>query len=382
MLELAREECNGCGACYNACPMNCITMVPDERGFLYPNIDTAVCISCGACEAACPPLTPLMTLTSESTVYLTCYDHEGFLEPAAGGAIFAMLARYVIEKGGTVFGASFSPDMELRHRSATELNDIFKLQGVKLSQSDTKHTMREARDLLNDGKWVLYAGTPCQIEGFLAFLGREYETLITIDFVCSGVSSPRLLAYYLEGLYKDYGEPVVSLRVREKYKGYKEPYVKIFCKPSVKIFELAQRNSYVQLYEKGYGYRPSCRSCQFRKPHHLSDFTISDAWSAVDDSFAVDNRGLTIVQLNTEQGDAVWKTCLDIVEDNRRLLRAVPYDLEKEKAVNVGFTSDKQVDEDTEEALFNDLKTKRFRKAVKAYIEEPKKSFWSRLLGR
>jgi hypothetical protein len=60
----------------------------------------------------------------------------------------------------------------------------------------------------------------------------------------------------------------------------------------------------------------------------------------------------------------------------------VPYDLEKEKAVNAGFTSDKQVDEDTEEALFNDLKTKRFRKAVKAYIEEPKKSFWSRLLGR
>ena len=32
-------DCCGCGACANICPKNCIKMIPDDEGFLYPEID-------------------------------------------------------------------------------------------------------------------------------------------------------------------------------------------------------------------------------------------------------------------------------------------------------------------------------------------------------
>lgn len=41
-----KEDCCGCTACMNICPVKAITMVPDEEGFLYPFIDEEKCIHC------------------------------------------------------------------------------------------------------------------------------------------------------------------------------------------------------------------------------------------------------------------------------------------------------------------------------------------------
>ena len=407
MLELEPAACTGCGACKNACPYDCITMAPDERGFLYPRIDTTRCIQCGACEAACPPLTPLMAYTSTPPASLAYFDKAHFRDEATSGAIFAMLAELVISKGGVVFGASYSPDMQLRHRGSDDISDVYKFQGVKLSPSDTLFTMREAREALDAGRWVLYTGTPCQIEGFLAFLGREYETLITMDFACAAVSSPRLLMYYLDGLHKDFREDPISFRVREKFKnhGYRDPYTKYVGKDTVKLFMPVARNEYCQLYERGYGYRPSCRQCAFRKDHHVADFTISDAWSAVKpdwletvataaagaphiDQAAIDalvdesaNKGLSVVQRNTDQAEAIWQECLALTVKDKPVLKAVDYDADREKAVNKGFTTDVPAPAD-EATLFEELGTKRFRKVVGKYIGEEKQGFFKRLFGR
>lgn len=47
MLKFNPEKtnCMGCSACYSACPVHCITMVPDEEGFLYP-VASDACIEC------------------------------------------------------------------------------------------------------------------------------------------------------------------------------------------------------------------------------------------------------------------------------------------------------------------------------------------------
>ena len=49
-----KEECCGCTACFNVCPVNCISMRPDEEGFLYPHINKEKCIKCNKCEKVCP----------------------------------------------------------------------------------------------------------------------------------------------------------------------------------------------------------------------------------------------------------------------------------------------------------------------------------------
>ena len=49
-----KEDCCGCWACENICPRHCITMVKDTEGFLYPTVDTKMCIECGLCQNVCP----------------------------------------------------------------------------------------------------------------------------------------------------------------------------------------------------------------------------------------------------------------------------------------------------------------------------------------
>ena len=55
MIQIKNKaECTGCHACYSKCPQDCINMIEDEEGFLYPNIDSTKCIKCGLCEKVCP----------------------------------------------------------------------------------------------------------------------------------------------------------------------------------------------------------------------------------------------------------------------------------------------------------------------------------------
>lgn len=48
------NECTGCAACMNICPVSCISMKEDDYGELHPVIDTAKCIECGKCQRHCP----------------------------------------------------------------------------------------------------------------------------------------------------------------------------------------------------------------------------------------------------------------------------------------------------------------------------------------
>lgn len=381
MLDLAKHECNGCGACRNACPEACISMPADEKGFRYPLIDETKCIQCGACEAACPVITPLMTYEGEPPAEAAYYNNDSFRPYSASGGIFPLLAELVMSRGGEAFGASFSTEMYLRHRRAESRMDVFKLQGAKYVQSDTQLTFQEVRTLLQEGKWVLFGGTPCQIEGLLAFLGREYETLITMDFICWGVSSPVLFDAYLEGMSKDYGGRVVSFRARDKFSGYQKKMVKVLFKPEQKIYMPENKNHWLQLYKQGYGMRPACRSCLFRKEHHVADFTVSDLWSTRELDMD-DDRGISLVQINTDQGQVIWQECGTLEESGQRLLVHEPYSAEKERISNKGFTENPPLPPD-EEQLFADLGKKRFRKVADQYTGQKQSGgFWQRLLGR
>lgn len=54
VLYNRKEECCGCTACYAICPKEAISMVEDEEGFEYPQIDEEKCIRCYKCLKVCP----------------------------------------------------------------------------------------------------------------------------------------------------------------------------------------------------------------------------------------------------------------------------------------------------------------------------------------
>ena len=54
MIEVTNKiDCCGCSACANVCPKNCIEMISDNEGFLYPKVDKEKCVNCGMCKKTC-----------------------------------------------------------------------------------------------------------------------------------------------------------------------------------------------------------------------------------------------------------------------------------------------------------------------------------------
>lgn len=54
ILYKEKDECCGCTACYSICPQNAISMVEDDEGFEYPEIDELKCKECFLCLKVCP----------------------------------------------------------------------------------------------------------------------------------------------------------------------------------------------------------------------------------------------------------------------------------------------------------------------------------------
>ena len=193
MIEIRNKTmCSGCYACINACQKGCISMKTDGEGFRYPEIDRAACVNCGLCEKACPLLGGADGVRSErkGIKSVACYNKEKeALSGSSSGGVAHLLGEYVVEKGGAVFGAVGDMTTTVRHIMAETGKDLKLLQGSKYLQSHIDLNYRLAKTQLENGRLVLFTGTPCQIAGLYGYLGRDYENLITVDLVCHGVPS-------------------------------------------------------------------------------------------------------------------------------------------------------------------------------------------------
>ena len=301
--KIGNLRCTGCSACAEVCPKGCISMQRDEYGFLYPSVDQSRCIHCNACFKACP-LNKEHGIAGKKKAYCGKSPDDRVRNMSTSGGLFAELAENTIGKGGIVFGAAFSEDFKaVKHTAIERKEDIIKLQGSKYVQSGIGDSFLQAKQELEKGRAVLFTGTPCQINGLNAYLGKEYDDLITCDIICHGVPAPAAYEKYISELEGSACSKPVSVSFRDKTEGWRNYSFKAEFENGAEYRKLNVEDPYLRAFVGNLDLRPSCHVCNAKGINRSSDLTLGDFWGM--DKVCPeknDGKGTSVIFANTEKG--------------------------------------------------------------------------------
>lgn len=281
-------------------------MHEDTEGFLYPRVDESTCIDCGLCEKVCHELHPYGEQAPQQ-VFAAINPDESIRLKSSSGGIFHLLASQTIAEGGVVFGARFDDDWQVVIDYAETAEVIKAFMGSKYVQARTETAFRDAKRFLQNGRKVLFSGTPCQIAALRHFLRKDYDNLLAVDFVCHGTPSPKVWRLYLKELLRG-GRRATNVNFRNKAQGWKNYSFKLDYLDTGTLASYQSPfadNPYMKVFLQELSLRPSCYACKAKAGRSHSDITIADFWG-VDTLFPDmdDDKGTGMVFLNTAKGVA------------------------------------------------------------------------------
>ncbi len=298
-----KEQCTGCGACWNICPKNCISSQVDEEGFPYPHVDTSICINCDLCVKVCPVINKRKQVTEIKEVYAVWSKDKEIRYTSTSGGAFTELAKGIIDQVGVVVGAAYDENNLVHHIEISKYDDLSLIRQSKYIQSDIEGVYKEIKELLKYDKKVLFCGAPCQVAGLKHFLKKDFENLYTVDFICRGMNSPKAYTYWLKELEDSFHSHVNRVWFKYKKNGWKRSPLctRVDFKNGQTFVAEDERNTFMQGYLHGNLYlRPSCSECRFKGADRYSDITLADFWK-IDPKYD-DDGGTSMLMLNTLKG--------------------------------------------------------------------------------
>lgn len=296
-------ECCGCTACVNICTHEAIKMQENEEGFLYPVRNADLCTNCGLCEKICPIENPVY-LNNEPQVY-AAYDKKERSGSTSGG-LFYVIACYVINHGGVVFGSVYDSELKVKHVCARTINELQALRGSKYVQSDMGNCYKQVKDELKRGILVYFTGVGCQVAGLYSFLRKKYDNLITSDIVCHGVPSQKMFDIHLQYLGQKYGSRVLDYSFRETNIWLIRERAK-FENGKISYEYDGNKSPYLYAFGLGYTYRYSCFKCPFAKLPRQGDISLADYWGVQKPFPLMDvSKGVSLVLVNSPIGKKIW----------------------------------------------------------------------------
>ena len=310
------EDCCGCTACASICPHNAISMKPDTLGFLYPEVDMEKCVDCGLCEKVCAFNDNYDTSLSLSQpdVYAARHKDMQEIETSRSGAAFIALSDWVIEHGGIVYGAGYTDHFRVVHKRAVSKEERNEFKGSKYVQSDLTGVFRQVKADLKAGLLVMFSGTPCQTAGLNSYVGKKLrENLYLVDIVCHGVPGPFIWRDYLAYLERKHGDKICWVNFRDK-----QLYGWTAHHESFKFVNGGGKMTFTYTFYKHIMFRHSCGVCPYTNTHRPSDITLADfwGWEKTDPTFNVDDKGVSLVLINTEKGRKLFEA----VKDNMNII--------------------------------------------------------------
>ena len=279
------NKCNGCMACIDKCPKKCISISDDLYAYnAVKNME--ICINCGQCEKVCPNNTPVEKVKS-------IYWKQGWAEreirskSSSGGVASKIISSFIIS-GGYVASCLFK-DGEFVFDITNDIEVAKKFAGSKYVKSNPVGIYKKIQDRLKTDK-VLFIGLPCQVSALKNFI-KNQENLYTIDLICHGTPSPKILEQFLT----EYGYDIkklkdISFRNNSDF-GIKSKEIK---KPE------KGRDPYLISFLNSVNYTENCYSCDYATKDRVSDITLGDSWGT--ELKSEEANGISLILVQSEKG--------------------------------------------------------------------------------
>lgn len=285
--------CAGCKACVDVCVKNAIEIRDDVR-FYNAFIDERRCIGCNACRSICPQVHPAEKV--EPLFWQQGWAGDWDREKSSSGGIGYALARSFVESGGVVAACIFR-DGKFIFEMFDAVTGLDVIRGSKYVKSNPEGIYKHVRALLLQGNAVMFVGLPCQVSAMRNFVGARWqEKLLTVDLICHGSPSPKILMDYLDECGVDLrtiGD--ISFRKNNKYG----------LATDGKLVSLPfNTDHYTKAFLRGICYTENCYQCDYASWNRVADITLGDSWGSVLPRKECD-KGISLVLCQTEKGCAL-----------------------------------------------------------------------------
>lgn len=371
-----KKDCCGCNACGDICRSKSITFKVDIEGFWYPTVDVEKCTKCGLCIKVCPVINidKLKKNDYEKPVRTIAAIHKKMnvrWDSTSGGA-FSALAEGTYEQNGYVGGALYRNDFSVKGFISNNLDDLIKLRSSKYLQSSNEGFYKSVKEALKKNEKVLVCGTPCQMSALRSFLGKDFNNLIIVDFICRGVNSPKVYRKYLDSLERKYNSKVVYVKAKNKELGWRNLTRKVTFENGQSYYGVYMDDDFRRGYHTNVFCRPSCYDCQFKGFPRIADITIGDYWGIEKINPNLDNDiGTSMILLNSKKGEIYFEQIKNKLQyQDTSFEIAVRGNIALQKSIEPAKIDRRQFFEDLDKTVFEKVVFKYF--PLKTKIESPK----------
>lgn len=331
--------CSNCGACYQICPVNAITVCEDTV-FYSLKVDSNKCVDCGLCSKVCPVMNPVAA-QKPVAAYSGIHKDRRMIRDSSSGGAFTALAEKILTDGGVVYGACYSADCRRVVIKSTDEVPLSAMRKSKYVESCVENSFEDVKKQLLNGRAVLYSAAPCQIAGLKAYLGRDYDNLYCCDFTCGGMPSHEMYRVHLDALERKFRAPVAAVDFRPKKLGWQSHALEVRFQNGRTYLVPAELDPFFfGFVYKHYNVRDNCYVCRFSK-NHQSDIILADFWLyATVSDLETNDSGISLLLANTPKGDQLIRSCADVLEMTVLDLEKASYNL-KEKTYSAEFMEER-----------------------------------------